>query len=232
MNGSPVEFEHFTIFMPPGVGPSVVRIRESDDAGLVSVVKCRSSDKCHLDDDCFSHDRRIDILSGGFAAMLRHSAYQMVSPGQEPRMIMVVQLIHRTESGRSHETGKMVTHGALKGFPVTEQILAEFIAVLLHSGQEPGHRFHESVVIHHGIPLITEKPLTRLSIVFGQNNSLRIGFLHSFSELPPEIMVIFQRMPEIRSHIETPSVHIVRRGYPLLADTHDIIEQFRTLLII
>ena len=105
----------------------------------------------------------------------------------------------------------MVTHGALKGFPVTEQILAEFIAVLLHSGQEPGHRFHESVVIHHGIPLITEKPLTRLAIVFGQNNSLRIGFLHSFSELPPEIMVIFQRMSEIRGHIETPSVHIVRR---------------------
>ncbi len=65
-----------------------------------------------------------------------------------------------------------------------------------------------------------------------QHYGIGVRPFYRFIELLPEIMVIFRRMPQIRRHIQPPSVHVIWRRYPFTGNMHYIFKQiFRTFVI-
>ena len=227
-----IKINERAVFMSPRICPTIVRIRKSDDAGLITVIQGRSSDKSHLDQNCFPHDRYDDTLAGCLGAELRDAADNVIRSGKESRMVVVVQFVHCAEKRRTHKAGHMVPHGTGKYLSVAEQILSELVTVLLHACKEPGYRLHERVIVHDGVPLVPSEPFACIAIVFGKNERVRVDRFDRFSEFPPEIMIVILRMAQISSDVKPPSVDIVRRGSPFLSYAQDIIEQLAALLVI
>ena len=65
-----------------------------------------------------------------------------------------------------------------------------------------------------------------------QNDRIRICLSDRISEIFPEPMVHFRRMSEIRSHVKTPAIRIIRRRYPFLSDVQYIIVEFTRAFVI
>ena len=142
----------------------------------------------------------------------------MVGPGQKTGMIMIIQLIHRRIKRWAIKAGHIVAHGVRKGLAVPQQIRTVFIAVLFHTGQKPGYWLHKGVIVHHRIPFISLQPGIGISIMFRQNQGIRIRFFHRFSEFFPETVIVIGAVPQIRRHVQPPAVHIIRRRYPFAGD--------------
>jgi hypothetical protein len=68
--------------------------------------------------------------------------------------------------------------------------------------------------------------------MLGENERVRVDGLDSFSEFPPEIMIVILRVTEVGSHVKPPSVNVVRRRSPLFSYAQDIVEQLTALLVI
>ena len=123
-------------------------------------------------------------------------------------------------------------HGSPEALCIAEQILSVVIAVLLHTGEEPGHGLHERIVVHDSIPFVALQPVSGIAVVLCQNNSLRIGLFYRFPEFLPEMMVEFLTVTQISCHIQSPSIHIVGRRYPFFRYMKDIVHQFLGSLVV
>ena len=139
---------------------------------------------------------------------------------------MIGKLIHSCHERRPIEAGHMILHCPDKAVTVSIHALIVFVAVLLHSGEEPGHRLHKGVIIHDGIPLVSFQPGPCISVMLCQNNGIGICFLYIFSEIPPELMIVRVTVSQISRHIQTPAVCIIRRGNPFSSYMHNVIIQF------
>ena len=222
-----VECDQVVIFLAPRIGPAVVRIGKSTDSGLIAVIDRRYSRPGHLHHNGLTHDRHVDILGGCLISQVRHTPYFVVRSGQETRMVMVGKLVHRHLKRWCQKACHMMTHCSGKCCFIAEQVAAELIAVLFHSGKEPGQWLHKGIIIHNGIPFITAKPGLGIAVMFCQNDRIRIGLFYDFAEFFPELMVIFIGKSKVSSHIQSPAIDIERRGNPFLSDLQNIIVQLR-----
>ena len=145
---------------------------------------------------------------------------------------MIIQFIHGRMQGRGEKAGLMIPHGVKKAVAVAQKILPVAVAVLFHTGQKPGYRLHESIIIHHRIPLIPLKPRARLPIVFCQDQRVRIGLFHGLTEFFPEGMVKLRGVAQIRRHIQAPSVRVIRRGNPFSGHPENVLRQFLGFFIV
>ena len=143
------------ILMSPGIRSAVVRICETTDTGLISVIDCRSTRPCHLDHNAFPEDCLIDTLFRSLGSQCIGTSHLMICSRQETGMIMVGQFIHCHLPAGHGETGGMMPHSTPEALGIAEQILPVVIAVFLHTGQKPGHGLHECIVVHNGIPFIS-----------------------------------------------------------------------------
>jgi len=126
----------------------------------------------------------------------------------------------------------MGLHSPDKCFTVAQQIFTILITVLLHTCQKPGQRLHKRIIVHDCIPLIPLQPSFRIAIMLCQDNSIGIGLFYSLSEIFPELMVKLIAVAQVSSHIQSPSIHIVWCGNPLLSDPENIIIQLPGTFII
>ena len=90
-----VKRNQFMVFTSPRIGPSVIRIRESTDARLITIIYGRCSDPCHLHDDRFTHNRFIYIFICSFRSQMFYTTNHVVRSRKESRMIMVRKFVHR-----------------------------------------------------------------------------------------------------------------------------------------
>ena len=186
----PMEIDELLILSSPGVSSPVVRIGEATESCLVSIIKGRRAGPGHLHGHSLPHNGDIDLLLRRLIAELGHSSHPMVGPGQETGVVMVGQFVHGHLQRRSHKAAHMVAHRSHEGLMISQKVATEIIAVFLHSGQKPGQRFHESVIVHHGIPLVSLEPGTGLPVMLRQNDGLGIGLFDIFPEFLPEFMVV------------------------------------------
>ncbi len=114
---------------------------------------------------------------------------------------------------------------------IVEQVFPVLLAVLLHSRQEPGHGLHKRIIIHNRVPLIALQPGGCVPVMLRIYHSLRVCFLHVAPEIFPEPMVKLRRQPQIRCHIQTPSVYVIRGRNPLPGNPHNVIVKLLRSLI-
>ena len=126
-------------------------------------------------------------------------------------MVVVGQLIHGHVYRWSQESGHVIVHRALERVIITQKVTAELVAVLLNTAEEPCDRLHERIVVHDSIPLISLQPALWITIVLSQNYRIRICLFNISPELPPELVVVLWGMSQIRSHVKSPSICIIRR---------------------
>ena len=126
----------------------------------------------------------------------------------------------------------MMLHGTDKGLTVTVEVFPVLIAVFLHSCQKPGHRLHKSVIVHNRIPLITQKPALRISVVFCKDHRIRISLFYRFSELFPEMVVKIIAVSQICSHIQSPSIYVIWWRNPFPANIKDCPAKFLRSFVI
>ena len=229
---SPVEGQHLFILRSPGIRPAVVRIREPAHARFVTVIDRRRSGPGHLHHDGLAHDCRIDSVRGRIIVKMVHPAHLMIGPGQEPRMVMIAQLIHGHLDRRRHHQGHLVLHGIPETVRVPEHSLQVFVRVFFHAREEPGHRLHERVIVHDGIPLVAFEPAFRTSIMLRDDQRVWIRILDPLPELFPEAVVIGTRVAQVRCHIKAPAVSVKGLGNPLARDVQDIFLQQGAALVI
>ena len=227
-----VELQKFQILMSPRVSSPVIRIRPAAQPSLVAVVKGRRPGPCHLYHHRFPEHTVTDPLGSRLRSHSGNPAHGLVCPGQETGMIVVRKLIHGHHDGRHLHPAHMIIHSPEESFSIAIEMAVILIAVLLHSGQEPCDRFHKCIVIHNGIPFISLKPAVGISIMLRQNQRLRIRLFYGLPELLPEIMVKLTAVSQVRRHIQTPSVHAVRRRNPFPCNIQNIFLQFWRLLVI
>ena len=145
---------------------------------------------------------------------------------------MVGQLVH----GRHHRVGlhtaHMVSHGVKKSLTISPYAPVITVAVFLHASQKPRDRFHERVVIHDRIPLISLQPGSRIPVVLRQNQRFRISLFYGLAEPAPEFVIVFCRVSQVGSHIQTPAINGIGRGYPLPGHVQYILHQFFRILVI
>ena len=122
-------------------------------------------------------------------AQVSHPSHFPVRPGEKTGMVMVGQLVHGRYQRRIGEAAHVMLHGTAEAFRIAQQVVVAAIAVFFHAGQEPGHRLHEGVVVHHRVPLIALEPVAGVPVVLRQNDRLRVSRFHRLSEPFPEIMV-------------------------------------------
>ena len=227
-----VEIKQFLILMSPRIGTAVIRIRKSTYTCLVSIIDSWCPRPGHLDRDRLSHNCRIDILRGSLRACIRNPSHTAVRSGKEPGVVMVGQFIHRHMKCRHMKGAHMRPHSCNKGLTVSIQIFPVFITVFLHTGQEPCHRFHKSIIIHDRIPLISLKPSLRIAIMLGKNECFRICLLDCPAEIFPELMIKLIAVSKIRCHVQSPAICTVRLGNPLPGYIQHILIKLSGALII
>ena len=147
-------------------------------------------------------------------------------------MIVITELVHGAHEGRPGEMGHLVLHDAEEGGAVLKKIIAIGIGMLFHTGQEPGDRFHESIIVHHGVPLPAVEPGSRISIVFRENDSIGIDGFNTGVELPPEPVIELGTVAQVRRHVETPAVNTVGRREPFFGDAEDFFPELGGILVI
>ncbi len=147
-------------------------------------------------------------------------------------MVVVRELVHRREKRRRLEARHIAAHREVKCLLVVVEVLSGRVAVLLHARQKPSDGLHKCIIVHHGVPLVALQPRRGVAVVLCQDQRVGIGRLHAPSELLPKLVVIRLASPEIGRHIQPPAVRAVGRGNPFAGDTHDVILQFRRLLVV
>ena len=126
----------------------------------------------------------------------------------------------------------VILHCPDKSFTVSKQIFSVLITVFLHTSQEPCQRFHERIIVHNCIPFITLEPSFRITIMFSQNDCIRISSLNCFAEIFPEFMVKLIAVTQVCCHVKSPSIYVVRCRYPFLSYMKNIVIKFlRTFII-
>ena len=226
-----METDQFLILMSPGIGPAAVRIGKAADTGFVSIVDRRSSMPGQHKGDCFPEDRPGYAFLRRTAPQLSHTSYLMIGSGQETGVIVVGKLIHRHLIGLSIEGRRLILQQVQEKVRIVHKLRMVGVAVLLHSGEIPGHRLHKGVVIHDGIPLVALKPGGSVPVMLRENHCVRIGLFHIFPEILPELVVKFLGPAQIRSYIQPPAVYIVGRRDPFPGDAHNIVIQLLRSLI-
>ena len=227
-----VKGQHQQILTPPGVRAAVIRIRETADPRLISIVKGRSSRPGHLHDNRLPHHLRTHVLTRRRAAKTVHTPDLVIRPCQKTRMVMVRQLIHRGLQRRSRKRRHVIPHRAKKDVRVSKHFLPEIIAVFLHPGEKPRQGFHERVIIHHRIPLVSPKPARSIPVMLRQNQCIRVRLLDRLAEFAPERVVVLLAKPKIRCDIEPPAIDIIRRGNPFCGNLQNILLQLWRVLVI
>ena len=227
-----VEIQQILVFPAPGIRPAVVRVCETDHAGFIAVVESRRADEGHLNNDRLPEHSRIDVCSCRCRAEVLDAPHVMVGPREEAGMVMVVQLIHGALKRRACEARHVVAHGLPEGIAVPDQVLAVDIAVLLHAGQEPGHRLHERVIVHDRVPFVTLQPVIGLAVMLRHNQSLGVRFFDRFPEHFPEIMVVIGSVPDVGCHVQAPAVRIVGGRYPFSAYVEYVFHELAAALVV
>ena len=147
-------------------------------------------------------------------------------------MIVIRQFIHRHMKGRHMKRTHMCLHCTDKRLTVSIQILSVLITVLLHTGQEPGHRLHKSIIVHDRIPFIALKPAFRVAVVLCKDQRIRICLLDCLAEVLPELMIELIAVSKVRCNIQSPSIYAIRLRHPFARDIQDIVIKFSGSFII
>ena len=104
--------------------------------------------------------------------------------------------------------------------------------MFLHARQEPGHRLHKGVVVHHRVPLGAVQPVAGVAVVLRDDQRVGIHRLHPAAEFLPEFVVECRAVAQVGRHVQAPSVNAVGRGKPFLRDLHDRFLQVRAVLVV
>ena len=156
----------------------------------------------------------------------------MIGSGKESGMIVIGQFIHSHLHGRVQITCHVVRYWMTEGISIASKVSTFFITVLLHTGQEPGHRLHKCIVIHNRIPLFTIQPFCRIAIMFRKNQRIRIRFLYCLTKLLPKFMVIFVAVSQVCCHIQSPAIYIIWLRYPFSGNMQNILFQSFGMFIV
>ena len=151
----PVKIHKHHIFFSPWIGSAVIRIGESTHACLIPIINRRCARPCHLNNNCFPENPKVDAILCGFRSMGFHTSHGSVGPRKKSRMIVVGQFIHRTLQLGCLETCHKVAHSSLKIIHLSLFLRDILVTVFFHSCQKPCQRFHKGIVIHDCIPLVT-----------------------------------------------------------------------------
>ena len=145
---------------------------------------------------------------------------------------MVGQFIHGSLPAGHGKAGAVVFHSSPEAAGIAQQISPVVVAVLLHSGQKPGHRLHERIVVHDSVPFIALEPFSRIAVMLRQDHRLRICLLHSLAKFLPELVVKALAMAQVRCHIQSPAVRVKGRGNPFSGNMQHIIHQLPGAFVI
>ena len=211
------------IFMTPWVSAPIIRICKSTYASFVSIINSWRSDPGHLHHNSFAHHSKIYIIIGSLRPKMFNSPNHVIRTGQKSGMVVIRQFIHRNLERRRQHIGHMMGNGCHKVICIAQQFFPRFIAVLLHTRQKPGHRLHKRIIVHDRIPLISPEPFTWVAIMLRKNQRIWIGIFDGSAEFFPETMIIIIASSKIRRHIQTPSVYIIRWGYPFSSNIQNIV---------
>ena len=221
------------VLAAPGIGPAVVRVGESSHSRFVPVINRRGSRPGHLQQHRLAHDLHAHVFHSSCRAQILQPADHTVCAGQKARVIVVGQLVHADLKGRRRKGFLAGAEGSSpENLRVAVALLIAGIAVFIHSGEEKSHRFHEELVVHDGIPLVSLQPFPGIHIVFRDDDRFGVGLLDSLAEPFPENMVEGLGIAQIRRHVQTPAVSAVRRGHPLAGDPKDILTELLRLLVV
>ena len=227
-----MERQHLPVLMAPWIRPAVVRIRKATDACLISVVNRRCPRPCHLHDDRLAHHLRAHVFARRIAAKMLHTSNVMIRTRQKTGMIVIRKLVHSHLQGRPEEGCHMIHHCSFEAVRIAEHPLLVIIAVLFHTGKKPGQRLHKSVVVHDSIPLIAMQPASRIPIVLCQNNRIRVCLFDHLPEFSPEFMVVLLTLSKVCRHVQSPAIHIKRRGDPFCRNVQYVFFQLWRRLIV
>ncbi len=216
-----MELDQLEVLVAPRVRTAAVRLGPAGHAGFVAVVEGRCARPGHLHHRPQTIECRgnANIRSGRTARA--DAADGLVCPRHKAAVVMIRELVHRAENRVLRHAGHMVEDRVEEHLTVPAHRLVFRVGVLLHTGQEPGHRFHEGIVVHDGIPLVTLQPAERVAVVLGEDDGLRIRFFHHHAELLPEHVVVGRGVAEIGGDIETPAIDIIWCTHPLASDLED-----------
>ena len=221
------------VLAAPGIGPAAVWIREAGQAGLVPVVDGRGPGPGHLEQDSQPHDLHTNVLVRRVRSQGLRPPDDPVGPGQKAGVVVVGEFVHADpESGVGHRALSAVQDGLPEGVRVAVALIEPAVAVFFHAGQEGGHRFHEELIVHDGVPLVPLQPLPGVLVVFRQYDGVGIGLPDRLPEPLPEEVVELLRGPQVRGDVQPPAVRVVGRGDPFAPDLQDVIAQVLRLLVV
>ena len=228
-----VEPDKLFVLVSPWISPAVVGIRKSRQPRFIPVIDGRSPGPCHLNEHCLAHDLHVSALKGCRTAQALDSPHDAVGARQEPGMVMVGELVH-ADPQRRFRQGIPVHSSRFspERCGITVEVLSPGIAVFFHPGEKTCQWFHEKLVVHDGVPLFSLQPFLGIRIVFRQNDSLRIGLLHSLPEAFPELMVKGGGIAEVRGDIQPPAVRAIGRRDPFFPDPYDLPAEFLGTIIV
>ena len=229
----PVEADHLPVFPSPGVGAPVVRIRETAQSRLIPVVKSRRAGPGQLDDHCLAINALPYIFCSRLGSQERDSAHFQACPCQKARVVVVGKLVHAAHQRRlRHVLLPLPLHGCPESVRVADIARMEGVVVLLHTCQKPCDRVHETLVVHDGIPLFAAKPARRVHIILGEDEGIGVRFFDNFAESLPEVVVEDLGMPQVRCHVQSPAVRVVRGRYPFGRHPQDLVAQLHRFLVV
>ena len=138
---------------------------------------------------------------------------------------MVGKFIHGALQRWCQKACHIMLHSTFKVLKLSDIFRFKIITVFLHSGKEPCHRLHKSIIVHNCIPLVSTQPVSRVAVMFCQNHCLWVGFLYGITEFSPELMVIFRTVSQICRNIQSPAIGIIRWRNPFCSHMKNIIMQ-------
>ena len=104
--------------------------------------------------------------------------------------------------------------------------------MLFHTGEEPGDRLHEGVIVHDGIPFTAVQPGGGVSVMFRNDQGIRVDRLDPLTEGGPETVVELGTVSQVCRYVQAPAVDAVGRGEPFFSNLINHLAQFRGIFII
>ena len=104
--------------------------------------------------------------------------------------------------------------------------------MLFHTGQEPGYRFHEGIIIHDAVPFMAVQPGGGVTVMLRNDQRIGIDGFDTVTEGLPEFMVEFSAVPQVRRNIQAPAVDAIRRRKPFFGDFIHFFTQVGRIFII
>ena len=227
-----MELDELEVLVTPRVRAAAVRLGPAGHTGFVTVVEGRCARPGHLHHrtqtiDCL---RNAGICSG--RAARSDAADGLVRARHETAVVMIRELVHRAENRVLRHPGHVVEDRVEEHLTIPAHRLVFRVGMLLHAGQEPGHRLHEGVVVHDGIPLVALQPAERVAVMLGEDDGVRVRFLDHHAEPLPEHVVVGRGVSEVGGDIETPAVDIIWRTHPLASDLEDRLGEITGALVV